>query len=106
MLASKILPPDPTGVEMEGGQREDSKSSLPLVGDIIVLLYESHLTAIRVNSWWLDERSRKGQLPKGFPLETVKKAMKMIMKNNVFEFGDLHFLQLIGTAMDTSAAVI
>ena len=28
------------------------------------------------------------------------------MKNNIFEFGDLHFLQLIGTAMGTSAAVM
>ena len=28
------------------------------------------------------------------------------MKNNIFGFGDLHFLQLLGTAMGTSAAVM
>ena len=32
---------------MEGGRREDSKSSLPLVGDIVVLLYKSHLTLVK-----------------------------------------------------------
>ena len=26
------------------------------------------------------------------------------MKNNIFEWGDLYFLQLLGTAMGTSAA--
>ena len=39
------------------------------------------------------------------PLKAVKAAMALIMKNNIFEFGDLYFLQLIGTAMSTSTAV-
>lgn len=30
--------------------------------------------------------------------------MKLVMCNNVFTFGDLHFLQLVGTAMGTSSA--
>ena len=30
--------------------------------------------------------------------------MKLVMQNNLFVFGDLHFLQLLGTAMGTSAA--
>ena len=32
--------------------------------------------------------------------------MKLIMENNVFGFGNLYFLQLIGTAMGTSCACI
>jgi len=30
--------------------------------------------------------------------------MKLVMRNNVFEWGDLYFLQKKGTAMGTSAA--
>jgi len=71
-------------------------------------MYTNILTdhALEVISWWLDNLYLTNQLPEGFPLEAVKKAMKLIMKNNIFEFGDLHFLQLIGTAMGTSAAVM
>ena len=62
--------------------------------------------AMRVISWWLDDLQQQNLLPEGFPLEAVKRAMEHIMRNNVFEFGDMHFLQLIGTAMGTSAAVM
>ena len=58
--------------------------------------------AIEVISAWLD--SLQHQLPKNFPLEAVKAAMILVMKNNIFEWGDLYFLQLLGTAMGTSAA--
>ncbi|KAL7552672.1 hypothetical protein ACHAWF_015901, partial [Thalassiosira exigua] len=58
--------------------------------------------AIDVIGAWLD--SLGDQLPSGFPLEAVKEAMELIMKNNVFSWGDLYFLQLLGTAMGTSAA--
>lgn len=30
--------------------------------------------------------------------------MRIIMRNNIFKWGDMHFLQLLGTAMGTSAA--
>ena len=62
--------------------------------------------AINVISWWLNDLYTKGLLPKGFPLKAVKNAMVIIMKDNVFKFGDLHFLQLIGTAMGKSVAVM
>ena len=62
--------------------------------------------AFRVIFEWLDELMRKGLLPDDFPLEAVKRAMVYIMQNNVFEFGTLHFLQLIGSAMGTSSAVM
>ncbi|KAL7545861.1 hypothetical protein ACHAWF_009214 [Thalassiosira exigua] len=44
------------------------------------------------------------ELPSAFPLDAVKEAMSLIMKNSLFEFGDLYFLHLLGTAMGTSAA--
>jgi len=30
--------------------------------------------------------------------------MALVMRNNIFEWGDMYFLQLLGTAMGTSAA--
>ena len=62
--------------------------------------------AIEVITWWLDDLAEKLLLPDGFPLEAVLYAMKIIMRNNIFEFGDCYFLQLLGTAMGTSAAVM
>ena len=60
--------------------------------------------AIEVIGWWLDELA---PLVDGdFPLEAIKAAMVIIMTNNIFEWGTLHFLQLLGTAMGTSAAVM
>jgi len=32
--------------------------------------------------------------------------MKVIMRNNMFEWGDLFFLQLLGMAMGTSSAIM
>ena len=62
--------------------------------------------AIEVISAWLDELSTHPNFPKDFPLAAVKWAMATIMRNNIFTFGVLHFLQLLGTAMGTSAAVM
>ena len=62
--------------------------------------------AIRVITWWIEDLDRRGLLPLGFPVDAVLSAMRIIMKNNFFEFGDLFFLQLLGTAMGTSAAVM
>ena len=61
---------------------------------------------IRVITWWIKDLDRRGLLPLGFPVGAVLSAMRLIMKNNLFEFGDLFFLQLFGTAMGTSAAVM
>ena len=62
--------------------------------------------AILILEAWLDELSLSPDFPTDFPLGAVKSAMKTIMTNNHFEFGDLNFLQLLGTAMGTSAAVM
>jgi len=60
--------------------------------------------ALDIIGKWLDKLDREGKLPWGFPLEAVKEAMTLVMQNNIFEWGDLRFLQLLGTAMGTSAA--
>jgi hypothetical protein len=41
-------------------------------------------------------------LPDSFALEAVKEEMSFIMQNNIFEWEDLYFLQLLGTAMRIS----
>ena len=48
----------------------------------------------------------KEQLPDGFPLELVMMALRLVMKNNIFEFGEDLIKQLDGTAMGTPAACI
>ena len=60
--------------------------------------------AILVIGEWLDELAP--QIGADFPLEAIKEAMALIMRNNIFGWGSLHFLQLLGTAMGTSAAVM
>ncbi|EJK68823.1 hypothetical protein THAOC_09967 [Thalassiosira oceanica] len=52
--------------------------------------------AIRVIGNWME--------PAGFPLRAVNDAMGLVMRNNIFEWGDTYFRQLLGTAMGTSAA--
>ena len=58
--------------------------------------------AVKVISTWLD--NLKDQLLQDFPLSAVKAAMILVMRNNLFEWGNMYFLQLLGTAMGTSAA--
>ena len=60
--------------------------------------------AIEVISLFMDELDAAGNLPECFPIEATKFAMSVIMTTNIFEFGDLRFLQLVGTAMGTPAA--
>ncbi len=60
--------------------------------------------ALKVLYWWLDKL--EPDLPSNFPLNAVKYAMYYIMKNNIFKWVTVYLLQLIGTAMGTSAAVM
>ena len=41
---------------------------------------------------------------KNFPVEFILKGLELVMKNNIFNFGDTSFRQKIGTAMGTSPA--
>jgi hypothetical protein len=61
---------------------------------------------IKVITWWLRYLDDRNLLPPFFPLDAVLEAMVIIMKNNIFEFGDCYFLQLLGAAMGTSATVM
>ena len=45
------------------------------------------------------------RLPEDCPTAFVLDALELIMRNNIFQFGDTNWLQLIGCAMGTSAAV-
>ena len=58
---------------------------------------------IVIKSWLWDMTVLLGD---DFPVEAIIKAMNIIMRNNIFEWGSLRFLQLLGTAMGTSAAVM
>ena len=62
--------------------------------------------AIKVMGWWLNDLARKKELPEGFSLEAVLSAMRKIMHENLFGWGDIFFKQLIGTAMGMSVAVM
>ena len=47
----------------------------------------------------------KDELPDGFPTKLVIEAVSLVMRNNLFEFGDCIFKQLVGSAMGTPVAV-
>ena len=47
----------------------------------------------------------KNQLPKNCPTEFLIETLEIVMKENIFQFGDTFWLQLMGCAMGTSAAV-
>ena len=64
---------------------------------------EHTITAI---TWWLNDLKTQNKLDPDFPLEAVLEARTIIMKNIIFEFGHYYFLQLLGTAMSTSIAVM
>ena len=44
------------------------------------------------------------ELPADFPSELFVEVLDIVMSNNVFQFDDTYWLQLIGTAMGTSTA--
>ena len=47
----------------------------------------------------------ENEIPLDTPTEFLMGALEIIMKENIFQFGDTHWLQKIGCAMGTSAAV-
>jgi hypothetical protein len=59
---------------------------------------------IQTISNFLDDH--KEELPHDFPIKAVKAALRLVMTNNVFEFGDSFFEQLCGCAMGTPVACI
>ena len=61
---------------------------------------------IQVISKWLDSLHLNNQLPSNFPLDAFKEAMALVMENNIFGWGNLYFLQLLGTTMGISAVCV
>ena len=47
----------------------------------------------------------KDRLPKDCITEFILDALELAIKNNIFQFGDTNWLQLIGCAVGASAAV-
>jgi hypothetical protein len=45
-----------------------------------------------------------GELLPGLPVLALTEALRLIMTNNVFRFGDTHWLKLSGTSMGTPPA--
>ena len=62
--------------------------------------------AIQVITWWIKDLEDRNLLPPGFLVDAILAAMQIITKNNLFEFGNLFFLQQLDTAMGTSAAAM
>ena len=99
------------------GYLQDSKSllkkikklgKLPSTAVIVIAdavsMYTNIDTAHALQSLrdWLSRNKHK--LPSGFPTELVLAATKLIMENNVFQFGDRFWIQLICAAMGTPMA--
>ena len=53
---------------------------------------------------WLTKISP--HLPSSFPKNLILEAIKLVMENNIFLFGNQHYLQKTGTAMGTPCACI
>ena len=57
---------------------------------------------------FLEELEEEGKLPLGFDIDMLLQvqAASIVMRWNIFEYGDCYFKQLVGTAMGTPVAVI
>ena len=65
-------------------------------------IFTSHGLSI-IRQWLL---RHEHELPKGFIIDFICDGLKLVMENNVFQFGDTWWLQISGTAMGTSVACI
>ena len=55
---------------------------------------------------FLEELEAQGDLPVHFNIDLIVEAAALVMRWNIFEYGDCYFQQLRGTAMGTPAAVM
>ena len=51
---------------------------------------------------WINKLPTRPDFPRNFPIKAVKTAMTITMSNNHFEFGNINYLQVNGTAMGAS----
>mmetsp|Transcript_16444 Transcript_16444/g.19507 ORF Transcript_16444/g.19507 Transcript_16444/m.19507 type:complete len:130 (-) Transcript_16444:305-694(-) len=57
--------------------------------------------ALREIAQYLHQREKRFS---SIPADALTAALSIVMQNNVFQFGDTYWLQLIGTAMGTPSA--
>ena len=62
--------------------------------------------AIDALTYWFKGLATYEKLPADFPTEAVLEALEIVMKKNLFEWGNMYFLQKKGTAMGTSSACL
>ena len=55
---------------------------------------------------FLEELEQEGNLPLDFDIDLIVEAASLVMRWNIFEYGDCHFIQKRGTAMGTPFACI
>ena len=55
---------------------------------------------------FLEELDEEGKLPPNIKIDIIIEAARIVMRWNIFEYGDCYFRQLVGTAMGTPAAVM
>jgi hypothetical protein len=58
---------------------------------------------LEIMKYWLESLKLEGHQ---VPVEALLAGLELVMRNNIFVYGDTHFLQLIGTAMGTPVAVV
>ena len=61
---------------------------------------------LKVLRAFLEELKQEGNLTNNFDIEMIVEAASIVMRWNLFEYGDCFFKQLICTAMGTPAAVL
>ena len=61
---------------------------------------------LKILKSFLIELKEEGRLTDDFDIDMLIEAAALIMRWNLFEYGDSYFLQLLGTAMGTPVAVI
>ena len=109
-----LIPHVPTYVQDTSQAIEELKpiNNLPNNAFVFASNVESMYTNIETDHClqilyeWLDCLAAQGLLPKGFRIHAIEAAMAVITRNNIFTFDNFFFLQLLGTAMGTAAAVM
>ena len=61
--------------------------------------------AIKIMQIWLERYVPPASEPK-LPSQAILDLLELVMRHNIMQFGDSYFLQLVGTAMGTSVAVV
>ena len=62
--------------------------------------------ALAILRMFLEDLREQGLLPKNFNIDMILEAAKLVMRWNLFKYGDCYFKQLTGTAMGMLAAVM